>query len=343
MPTFFADELGKIGVRIFMAAGVPETTAVEVVESLVLSNLVGVDSHGVVRIPQYIEAIKAGEIVPDAEPEIIRDSTVVTLMQGKWAFGQVVARRAMLLAISKAQLHGLGAISFTNVHHIGRLGEWAELAAGEGLIGLVMANGSRPGGLVAPFGARQAVTGTNPIAFAIPAGSYSALVGDFSTGAVAEGKVRIAFNKGERIPLGWVIDGDGHPTTNPADLYDGGALLTFGGHKGYALCLLVEVLGGLLSGAGTPIAPDYKELQNGVFMLVIDPGFFRPVSEYREGVDLLFTAIKEALPAEGMEGALIPGEPEQRRRAERENRGIPIDPKTWADIQEVARVLNVKI
>lgn len=343
MRRFKATELVEIGTRIFVTAGAPEPLARRVADSLVLSNLLGVDSHGVIRIPQYLKEIEAGGIDPDAEPKVVRDCDVAALVDGQNAFGQIVAERAMKLAIEKARHHVIGLVSFAHVLHIGRLGEWAALAADEGLFGLVLASGSRPGGLVAPFGSRQRVMGTNPMAFAIPAGSYPPLVADFATSAVAEGRVRLALQKGDKIPGGWVIDKKGRPTTNPADLYDGGALQTFGGHKGYSLSLMVEVLGGILSGADTPISPGYERLENGVFVLALDVTVFRPAADYNRATDILFGAIKQALPAEGINSVLLPGEPELLSRAERERDGIPVADKTWAEIQRVAAKLGVAL
>jgi LDH2 family malate/lactate/ureidoglycolate dehydrogenase len=135
----------------------------------------------------------------------------------------------------------------TNIHHVGRLGEFVAMASEEKMIGIMFVNGSRPGGLVAPFGARQRMLGTNPLAFSIPAGSYPPLLADFATSTVAEGKVRIANRKGEKVPIGWLLTRDGKPTDDLKDLYDGGAITTFGEHKGYAISLLIEVLGGILS------------------------------------------------------------------------------------------------
>ena len=343
MLIFSAQELEEVGVRIFKAVGTKELIAREVVQSLVLSNLMGVDSHGVMRIPDYLNAIEAGWTEPNAMPEIERENEVSALMHGNNAFGQVAARRAMLTAIGKARKQSIGAASFTDIYHIGRLGEWADLASSENLIGLVIANGSRPGGLVAPYGARQKMLGTNPLAFAIPAGTFPPLLADFSTAAVAEGKIRISFHKGENIPEGWIIDSQGRATTNPGDLYEGGAILPFGDHKGYALALMVEVIGGILSGADTPIFPDYEQMRNGVFMLAIEPTFFRPEEEYSKAVDFLFSAVTQALPVQGMDGALIPGEPERRRKAEREKNGVPVDDKTWKDIQVAAQKIGIDL
>ena len=343
MFTFSAEQLREIGMRLFPAAGVQQHVAQEVVDSLVLSNLMGVDSHGIVRIHNYVNSITSGAILPGAKPEVVRDNGVAVLMDGRKAFGQIVAKRATKLAIEKSREHAIGAVSFTDVYHIGRLGEYVALAAEEGLIGLMVANGSTPGGLVAPFGARQRIPGTNPIAFAIPAGSYPSLIADFSTAAVAEGRVRIALRHGRKLPPGWLIDREGNPSVEPSNLYDGGAILTFGGYKGFALSLLVEILGGILSGGETPVSPSYKYMHNGVFVLVIDPVFFRPRDSYGEAVDFLFTAVKEALPGLGFDGALIPGEPVRRAKAVREKEGIPVDENTWAELRGVASKLNVSL
>lgn len=338
-----APQLTEIGVQLFTAKGVQEPIAREVVDSLVLSNLLGMDSHGVVRTRNYFDAIDAGAIVPNAEPVIVRDSGVAVLMDGRKAFGQIVAKKAIKLGIERAREHAMGAVSFTDVYHIARLGEYVAMAAEQGFIGIIIANGSRPGGLVAPFGSRERRLGTNPLAFAIPAGSHPPLVADFCTAAVAEGKVRIAQRKGQKVPAGWLVDRQGNPTVEPADLYDGGAILTAGDHKGYALSLLVEVVGGILSGAETPIFPNYKYMHNGVFVLVLKPSFFRPEAEYRASVDFLFTKVQEALPAHGMKGVILPGEPELRTKHLREREGIPIDDATWQELLEIAASVKVTL
>lgn len=342
MPIYKKEQLTEIGTRIFIAAGANEENARRVVESLVLSNLLGVDSHGFVRIPQYLDAIAAGTIHPDAIGRVVRDNGIAILLDGCGGFGQVVARQAMLLGIERAKKSSVCVVSFSNVMHIGRLGEYVALAADEGLIALLIVNGARPGGLVSPFGSRERVLGTNPIAFAIPAGSRPPLIADFSTSAVAEGKVRVAMFKGEQIPPTWVVDREGRPTTNPADLYDGGAILTFGDHKGFSLSLLAEVLAGILSGADTPAFPSYTQLENGAFLLVVDQTFFRSAEEYNASVEYLFSRVKNAQPANGGSGVMLPGEPERVTQAKREREGIPIDEKTWADITLAAARLGVE-
>jgi uncharacterized oxidoreductase len=343
MHRFSASDLTAAGIKIFTAAGVGETTAAELMNSLVLSNLMGVDSHGVVRIGQYINALKSGAIVPGAQAKIIRENEVIAILDGCKGFGQIVARHAMQLTIDKARHKGIGVTSFSNIYHVGRLGEFVAMASDEGMIGIMFVNGSRPGGLVAPFGARQRMLGTNPIAFSIPAGSSPPLLADFATSTLAEGKIRIANYKGEKLPLGCVIDKDGRPTQDPAALYDGGAITTFGNYKGYALSLLVEVLSGILSGAETPIFPGYKVLNNGVFAITIEPDFFRARMDYDAAVNYLFAAIKKAPPAQDSNGALIPGEPEVIQKAIREKKGILIDDTTLAELRQAAEEFAVRL
>jgi LDH2 family malate/lactate/ureidoglycolate dehydrogenase len=343
MHRFDSTQLKTIGVKIFVAAGVDESTATELMNSLILSNLMGVDSHGIVRIGQYINALKTGALVPGTQPKITRENEVIVVLDGCKGFGQIVSKKAMRFAIDKARRNGIGVTCFTNVHHVGRLGEFVAMASEENMIGIMFVNGSRPGGLVAPFGARQRMLGTNPLAFSIPAGSYPPLLADFATSTVAEGKVRIAHRRGEKVPVAWLVNKDGKPTDNPSDLYDGGAITTFGDYKGYALSLLIEVLGGILSGGDTPIFPGYNMLNNGVFAIAIEPTFFRPREAYSAAVDYLFMRIKTALPALHSQGALIPGEIEVARRIILEKEGISIDGSTLAELSEIAGSLGISL
>jgi uncharacterized oxidoreductase len=321
---------------------VDKETAAEVTHSLVLSNLMGVDSHGIVRVSEYVGALKTGAIVPDSQPRITRENDVVTILDGERGFGQIVARRAMSLTIGKAQLKGVAVSSFKNILHVGRLGEFVAMASDVGMIGIMFVNGGRPGGTVAPFGSSRGMLGTNPVAFSIPAGSSPAFLADFATSTVAEGKVRIALNKGENLPPGCLIDRNGLATDNPADLYDGGAITTFGSYKGYALSLLIEVLGGILSGGDTPIFPSYDGMNNG-FAIAIEPGFFRSRPEFDVAINYLFTSIKEAPTAQGSKGALIPGEPESIQKSIRTREGILVDDNTLSELKKVAEQLSVEL
>ncbi len=343
MPTFAADQLQNIATCIFVAAGAPEATARRVSASLVLCNLMGVDSHGVIRIPQYLEGIRSGTIDPHAHVEIVKDNGVAVVLDGHNAFGQVAAEQAMRAAIERARRNAVGAASLFHVSHIGRLGEWAEMAADAGMFGWVLASGTRPGGLVAPYGSRQRVLGTNPLSYAVPSARGPAMVADFATSMVAEGKVRSAQQQGKAIPSEWAVDNVGRPTSDPCAFYNGGALQTFGGHKGYALSLMVEVLGGILSGGGNPCSPKYTHLQNGTFMLALDVGFFCRPEEYEDALQVLCAAVKGAAPADGFSEVLLPGEIEGRRKAERERGGIPVPEGVWNEICAAARQVGVEL
>jgi len=323
--------------RVLEAAGAPPRVAAIVAESLVLSNLKGVDSHGVVRIPEYLEAIDAGLTDPAAEPAA-EDRGQLVVLDGRRGLGQVAARVATRLAVERALGGGLGLATLARVRHVGRLGEYVERAAGEGCVALAWCNTGPPGGRVVPFGGAGPLLGTNPIAYAVPAPGRP-LVADFSTSAVAEGRVRLARQAGARIPEGWIVEAGGGSSTNPSDLYEGGGILPAGGHKGTALALLAEILGGALAGAGCACAGD--DPGNGLVLLAIDPGRVRPPSEFGATVGRVLDALRAAPAAEGVERVLAPGDLEAETEARRRAEGIPLPERTWRELLEVGARLGV--
>ncbi len=340
MPTVHAAQLTSFVARIFQAAGAPPDAAELVAASLVKSNLAGHDSHGVVRVIQYLASMAQGEMDAQARPTLVRETPVTATVDGNRGFGQLAAHFAASLALEKAQAQGLGAVALAHAGHIGRVGEWVEMAGQAGFIGLAWCNGGRPGGIVAPFGGAERRLGTNPVAAAVPLPGEPPLVMDFATSVVAEGKVRIARNSGKPIPEGWILDREGRPSTRPQDLYDGGVLLPAAGHKGYGLSLLVELLGGVLTGAGCPIFPGYV-MNNGVLFLVLDPGVFRPREAFDADVRRLVEAVRSTRPAPGFQEVLLPGEPERRTAQERQAQGIPMDETTWQGLLEAGARFGV--
>ncbi|MEA3460166.1 MAG: Ldh family oxidoreductase [Chloroflexota bacterium] len=342
MPTFTANQLRCVGQAIFQAVGAPGDVVQRVSGSLVANNLMGHDSHGVIRIPSYLEKIEEGEIVPQARPEVVQETATTALLDGHWAFGQVVATRGMEIAIAKAEEQSIAAVGIFNCPHIGRVGEYPTMAAQQGMVGIAICNSGPLGGLVAPFGGRKPFFSTNPLALAVPADDHPPLLVDFATSIVAEGKVRVARNRGERIPEGWIVDSEGHPSTDPHDLYEGGALQPFGRHKGYGLSLFIDILGGILTGAGCTSMPDY-EGGNGTLMIALDVESFRPLEEFKAYVDRLFAAVKDVPLAPDFEEILIPGEPEYRTKAQREREGIFVEEVTWEQIVEEAQGLGVDL
>ena len=275
----FAPELRRRVCDIFCAIGAAQSVSERVADSLVESNLMGHDSHGIIRVPFYVRAIRDGRLKPGGEIRIARQSASTAVLDCDWAFGQVAAKQGIELAMAKARQHDIAMVTLYRCQHIGRLGEYVAMAAEQGFVGLVLCNGSGPGGTVAPFGGIGRAIGTDPIAWGVPS-TGKPVFADFATSAVAHGKVQVAHDKGLDIPLGWILDKDGQPTQNPQDLFEGGMMLPFGGHKGYALGVIVELLGGGLSGAGVSLQPDYQWSQ-GTVMMAINVEAFQPLDAFR--------------------------------------------------------------
>ena len=336
-PTIPVAGLRAAVARILGAAGADDEAAAIVAGSLVESDLRGVESHGVIRVPEYVRSIRSGRIVPTARPRILRDSGAVVALDGCRAFGQVAARELALIANERARSHGIALATLAGVSHVGRLGEWVELAAAEGCVALAWCNCGEAGGNVVPFGGRASRLGTNPIAYAVPAGAGRTVVADFSTSVVAEGKVRLFLHAGRPVPDGWLVDAAGEPTTDPAELYRGGAILPMGGHKGFALGLLAEILGGILAGAGCVSLGDSPG--NGIVLIAIDP----PTAEFPEQVAALLDAVKSSPPDSGGTGVLVPGEPEAAAAERRERAGIPVGAAVWSSLVETAESVGVQL
>ena len=319
------------------ALGAPAPIARQVAVSLVLSNLVGHDSHGIIRLIQYSGWIADGQIHPAAEPEVSHQDHATAVIDGHWGFGQSAAQLAVDVLAETADANGAGAVTIRDCNHIGRLGEYVATLADRGLVGLSFGNG---GPVVAPFGGAGRALGTNPFAWAAPGGPQGPLVVDFSTAGVAEGKLKLAAADGRPVAEGLIVDATGHPSTNADDFYAGGALLPFGGHKGSGLSVMIELLGGLLTGMGTAPTPDYQG-GNGTVMIALRVGAFADPASYAAGAgqfrEQLVTAGRGAAPGP----VLLPGEIEARTRAERLRDGIPVSPAVLASIYAVTDPLGV--
>jgi uncharacterized oxidoreductase len=342
LPVFAAEQLVRLGTEIFVATGAPAEEARLVSEFLVKANLAGHDSHGVIRIVQYIQAIKRGDLKPGAEIEVVRETPSSALLNGNWGFGQVVAKKAMETAIEKAKENSISVICAFNLYHLGRLADYTRMALDANMIGIAMANSTKN---VAPHGGSEKLLGTSPISYAFPTRRGSPFVLDIASSVCAEGKVRVKLHKGEKLPDGCIIDKDGKPSTNPEDLYRGGAILPLGGnfvgYKGFGLALSVEVLSGILSGAGCAYETEKKG--NGVFFEVIDIESFVPVYEFKRRIDDLIQIVKSSKLRPGFEEILIPGEPEFRTEKKRLVEGIYIPEKTWEDIKNITKKLKIDV
>ncbi len=345
MRTHSPDRLRQIGADVFKAAGASDSNAQRVADALVDANLAGHDSHGVMHIPRYVEAIDNGVIAPDTSPSIVNETPTTALVSGGWTFGQVGAEFATRLGIEKARASGVAMVSLVQATHIGRLGEYSEMAIAEGMAAIVAAGGFFPdGGQVAPFGGAKRAIGTNPISIGFPGGETDGMMLDFATSAIAGGKVRLAVSKGDELPEGVLIDKDGNPTTDPNTWDAGGALLPAAGHKGYSLALAIEFLGGILTSAWGQEGGGYGGpgfATSGSLFIVMDTTAFSSSETYSAGADRVIKKMKSVPPAPGFSEVLTPGEPERLSTEQRLRDGIPVPDTTWAAICKTARDLGL--
>jgi LDH2 family malate/lactate/ureidoglycolate dehydrogenase len=327
-----AADLRALGVRILVSAGASVADAEVVAGSLVESNLLGHDSHGIRRLVSYVDSVRSGRIDPRAVPkaETTRPGTVV--VHGRKAFGQLAALQAVRELGSLAGRHGAGVAAIRDCNHVGRLGEYVSTLADRDLVAVAFGNADPT---VAPFGGRERRLGTNPLAWAVPRQHGAPVVMDWATSGVAEGKLAVARDRGEQVAEGLVLDARGRVTTEPGDFYAGGVLLPFGGHKGYGLSVLIELVGGLLSGTGIGSMPDYRG-GFGTVLMAFDIAAFLPAAEFRARTEEFCRRLNRTPLAEGHEEVLVPGELEERTRVERERDGIPFTDTTWDELNALA-------
>lgn len=333
---YHSDEVEDFGRDLLIAYEVPADIATDVIQSLVLSDLSGHPSHGTIRIIQYLENIDSGRIESGARPEIVSETAATSYINGNWGFGQITGRFGVNVVVGKAKQNGVALVGLYNCNHLGRLGEWAEAAAAEGVL-LLMGVGGPSGLSGAPFGGAERALATNPFAAGVPSGARSPMIMDFATTATAEGKIRVAKAKGAELPSGQILDKHGEPSVSPDDFYSGGVMLPFGGHKGSALGILMDVLGSCLTGS----EETDKEMKMGGTMIGIDPGVFRGVKDYDRASSELFERIESVEPAPGFDEVMLPGEPERRARSQNLERGVEIALPTAQTFIALARDLGV--
>jgi len=339
---------------IFLAAGCDEAEASRIANHLVGANLAGHDSHGVVRVPRYIEWLEAGWVVKGQNAEVVTDGGCFALLDGKWGFGQTVAPQAVELGIARALEHGVCVTALRHAGHIGRVGEYAEQAIAAGLISIHFVNvaGSV---LVAPFGGTERRFSTAPFSIGVPLPGRP-LVLDFATSLVAEGKVLVASLGGAKLPEGALIEPDGRLSTDPHTLYGpydpvgprnpalgAGAIRAFGEHKGSGLAFMCEMLAGCLTAGGTsgPVA-ERGRIANGMLSIFLSPRHFGTQAEF-ERMGLAYAEwVAACRPADPAAPVLLPGEPEARRRAERLRDGVPLPAETWSNLLATAARLGVR-
>jgi hydroxycarboxylate dehydrogenase B len=336
--------LERLVTAIFQAAGSDADEAAAVSEHLVEANLVGHDSHGVIRIVSYINWVRENKIVPNQTPRTVLEAGSIGVLDGQLGYGQVMARHATDLAIKLARQHGIAAVALFNSGHVGRVGAWATLAAEAGLVSLSFVNTSGGGILVAPTGGIDRRLSANPIAIAVPVRGAKPLLVDMSTCAIAEGKIRVAFNKGQLVPDNSIIDAEGKPTNDPRVFYADppGAILPVGGHKGFGLGVMVEMLAGALTGGGCS-RTGVPRLEQAMFTITIDPLKFQNEDTFANEVRQYIDFVKSSRTVTPDGEILMPGEPEELTRFARTARGIELDDMTWGQITQVAETLKVPV
>jgi uncharacterized oxidoreductase len=344
MPTLAAERLVSFAAEVFRAGGLPAEEADRVASSLVGANLAGHDSHGLIRIPQYLKAVEDGLLRPGVTLKILKETPSVLVGDGQWGLGQVQAHRLLALLTQRARTTGVAAGTLRHCGHIGRLGEYAEVATASGFAFMSTVNNHGFGRAVAPPGGTVGRIGTNPLCLGVPTAAEPVIL-DIGTSVCAEGKVRVCFNKGVPVPPGWLLDAAGRPTTDPGVLYNEprGTILPLGGtqaYKGFGLGLLMDMLAGGLSGAPCSRPELGPRSANGVFFLLLDPASFAGADHFRAEVTTLAENVRTSPPAAGQTISL-PGDPERRERARRSRDGVTLDDGTWSQITELARRFGV--
>ena len=332
MPKFTAAYLSTLACALLEQAGTPRRIALRVSEIIVNANLAGHDSHGVMRLPEYLDQLDRKQIVPSEEPQVTHETPATAVMDGRRGWGHYAVDRAMSLAIQKARTVGIGAVALYRCNHAGRMGEYVTEAAQAGCIGMLMAGlGGTGVGCAAPYGGRGRYLGTNPMAVGVPSGGEFPFVLDFATTTVAQGKLKVAQSKHESVPEGWMLDAEGKPSTRPEDFFEGGTLLPFGGHKGYALSLMTCLMGGL-----SGVFQAERSALGGIYVQAADVAAFQPGEGYLKNVRSFLDAIKSAPPAREDQAVLLPGEPEHLNRLARLRDGIELPDSVWEQLTAAA-------
>ena len=350
MVTLKASSLQDFVGEIFVKAGCSAEEGARVGRYLVAANLTGHDSHGVVRVPRYVQMKAEGQIHADRKVEVVVETPVLAVVDARYGFGQTAAPQAVQIGIDKCRAMGLSAVALRNSGHIGRVGDWAEMAAEAGLVSVHFVNAAGSI-LVAPYGAVERRFSTAPYCVGVPRPGLPPLVLDFATSVVAEGKVLVASKGGKKVPDHALIGPDGKMGGDPHLLYGDydvaggrdyrqgkGAIRAFGDHKGSGLAFMCEVLGGALTGTGAAEAG--RRFANGMMSFYVDPKIVDPANFLPGELQRFVGWVKTAKPVPGEE-VLVPGETEARLREKRLAEGIPLPDEIWQSLVTTARELGM--
>ena len=345
MPILTSDKLHALSHAVCAASGSAEREAALVADHLVEANLTGHDSHGVGLLPVYVEKVRAGQLMPNRHAELVSERGAVLVIEGNRGYGQVIGHEAMQLGGACAREHGVALLAIRNSFHLGRIGHYAEQCVRGGFASIHFVNVIDHAPLQAPYAGAEARFSTNPFCAALPGEDGTAVVLDMATSKIAIGKARVAKNKGVPAPEDSLLDAEGRPTRDPGVMFrePRGALVAMGEHKGSGLAIMCELLAGALTGGRTaqPAHPQTGGIINNMLSVLIDPAVFGDRHRLLEEIAALIAYVKSARPRAGFDEVLVPGEPERRRRAERLERGIEVDERTWAEILGAARMLGI--
>jgi len=335
------EALRKATAAAFMAGGSDAREAAIVADHLVDSNMVGHDSHGVVRIAAYLDNVARDKLKPNQHITVTFESESIIRCDGNQGYGQVVALEALERAIPKARKHGLAMVTMKEGGHIGRIGHYPEVAAAAGLASIFFVNSARPGGAqLAPFGGKDRRLNAGPIALGFPMPGGDPIILDISTAAMAMGKMRLARLRGERLPAKVIVDGHGRLTDDPNAFYADppGAMTPFGEHKGHGLCVFTDLFAGMLSGAGADYRGESYDWwpKNNFAAWLVDPALFADMGEMAAKVADYAAWVREGAPLDTAQPVLMPGDFERRNRAKALANGVAVDAATWKAITEAA-------
>ncbi len=331
-------QLLKVAQAVYQSAGMPEQDAWLAADTLIQADLWGHQSHGLLRLGWYYARLQSGAMKAVTNTSLVVDAGAISVMDGHDGVGQVITRRAVDEAVSRAKKHGVGVVSVRNSNHFGTCMYYTRIGAEQGFVMVLMSNA---GPNMAPWGGLKKKIGTNPWSIAVPGGAHGPIVMDMANSGVARGKIYLANKRRESIPDHWAIDAQGRPTTDPKAALEG-FILPMAGHKGYVMGTMVDILSGVLSGSQflDGVHGPYDPVNRsgaGHFMVALNVAAFQPLSEFNTRMDEYLTSLKDVPLAAGHKQVFYPGEMEKLADAENRQLGLLLPEDT---LQDVARVAN---
>jgi len=328
---------------IYEKMGVPRDHALLAADTLVQADLWGHQSHGMLRLAWYLARLQSGAMKAQTQTCLIKDAKSIALLDGQHGVGQVIAQRAVEEAVSRAQAHGVGVVSVRNSNHFGTCMYFTRMCAKQGMIAILMSNA---GPNMAPWGGMKKKIGTNPISIAVPGGRHGPVVMDMANSGVARGKIYLAEKQGGDIPLGWALDSQGKPTTNPRQAIEG-LILPMAGHKGYVFGAMIDILSGVLSGSGflEQVHGPYDPVNlshAGHFLVALDVSNFQPLAEFEQSIDEFIKSLKDVPLAQGHDKVYFPGEMENDFDLANRQYGLLLAKDTLGSLANIAHEFGLK-